>query len=152
MVQLNLPSFDFKIIKNENGKLSIFDDIRKKYIIISPEEWVRQNFIKYLIQYKNYPKGLIALEKGIKINGNQFRFDALCYDNNANPLVIIEFKAPKVKITEKVFQQAAIYNMKLKTPYLIMSNGISHYCCKVDFINKKVEYLKDVPNYNSLKS
>jgi hypothetical protein len=148
MDKLNLPSYSIKQ-KREGGKHYIFDSVRKKYLILTPEEWVRQNFIEYLIQEKGYPKGLIEIEKGLKLNELQKRADALVYQG-ADPKVLIEFKAPKVKITQDVFEQIGRYNSIFKVPYLIVSNGLSHYCAKIDFNNNSFEFLEDIPDYNSL--
>ena len=148
MEKLNLPQYPIKI-KEEGGKQYIFDSIRKKYLMLTPEEWVRQNFIQYLIHDKKYPTGLISIEKGLKLNELQKRADALIY-NDANPIVLIEFKAPKVKITQDVFDQIGRYNSIFKVPYLIVSNGLEHYCAKIDFANNSFEFIDGVPEYNKL--
>lgn len=145
MEKLNLPSYPIKL-KEEKGKQYIFDSIRKKYLMLTPEEWVRQNFIQFLIQEKKYPEGLISIEKGLKLNELQKRVDALVY-KNSDPLVLIEFKAPKVKISQEVFEQIGRYNSIFKVPYLIVSNGLEHYCAKINFKANSFEFLKDIPNY-----
>ena len=145
MEKLNLPSYPIKL-KEEKGKQYIFDSIRKKYLMLTPEEWVRQNFIQFLIQEKKYPEGLISIEKGLKLNELQKRVDALVY-KNSDPLVLIEFKAPKVKISQEVFEQIGSYNSIFKVPYLIVSNGLEHYCAKINFKANSFEFLKDIPNY-----
>lgn len=149
MQKLNLPSYPIKI-KEEGDKKLIFDFIRKKYLVLTPEEWVRQNFVHYLIQEKKYPSSLIAIEKGLKLNELQKRADAVVYDTNGNAVVLIEFKAPKVKITESTFEQISRYNMVFKVPYLVVSNGLNHYCCKIDFEENSFEFIKEVPAYNQL--
>lgn len=148
MYKLNLPQYEIKV-KQENGKQMIFDSVRKKYLVLTPEEWVRQNFIQFLIQEKNYPAGLIQIEKGLKLNELQKRADALVY-KNVSPLVLIEFKAPNIEIKQEVFEQIARYNSHFKVPYLIVSNGLNHYCAKIDFKENSFGFLKDIPEYNSL--
>jgi len=150
MQKLNLPTYNFNIKESENNKDQIFDEVRRKFVALTPEEWVRQNFVKYLIEEKHYPKGLIAIEMTLNISNNKQRCDVVCFDKKAQPLIIIECKAPKVKITQEVFEQAARYNMNLHTSFLIMTNGMNHYCCKIDYTNKKVMYLKDIPNYDAI--
>ncbi|MFZ4456818.1 MAG: type I restriction enzyme HsdR N-terminal domain-containing protein [Bacteroidales bacterium] len=149
MLRLNLPSKEFKI-KESDGKLAIFDDIRKKYVALTPEEWVRQNFIHYLISDKNYPKSLIANEISIKLNNTIKRCDSVIYDRLLNPLVIVEFKAPEVEITQAVFDQISRYNIVFKVPYLIVSNGLSHYCCQIDYNLNKSIFLSEIPDYKTI--
>ena len=132
MEKLNLPQYSVRL-KEEGGKQFIFDIVRKKYLVLTPEEWVRQNFIHFLINDKNYPAGLIAVEKGLKLNELQKRADVLVY-KNAQPMVLIECKAPGIKISREVFEQIARYNMVFKVPYLLVTNGMQHYCAKIDFI------------------
>ncbi len=142
---LNLPKFEFRIIKR-NEKLYLFDSFRKKEILLTPEEWVRQNVLEYLVQYKNYPKSWIAVEKEININGLKRRYDALIYNKDLNIQILIEFKAPSVKLNEKVFTQITAYNYLLNAPYLLVSNGIQHYFAQVDLKEKKYSFLKEIPN------
>jgi len=149
MEKLNLPQYPLKR-KEEGGKQYIFDAIRKKYLVLTPEEWVRQNFIHFLIQEKGYPTSLVVIEKGLKLNELQKRADAVICDDNGLPNVLIEFKAPKVKIDQEVFEQISRYNVVFKVPYLIVSNGLEHYCAKIDFDKNSFEFLKDVPNYSEL--
>lgn len=150
MQKLNLPYYEFKIIEDENNKLQILDELRRKYVRLTPEEWVRQNFIKYLIEEKKFPKGLIAIEMALDISRNKNRCDVVCFNKECEAVLIIECKAPKVKITKDVFDQAARYNMKLKTRYTIMTNGLRHYCCKINYEKQEVEYLKEIPNFIDL--
>lgn len=145
-MKLNLPQYDIKV-KQESGKHYIFDAIRKKYLVLTPEEWVRQNFIQFLIHEKKYPSGLIQIEKGLKLNELQKRADALVY-KDAKPIVLIEFKAPNVEIKQEVFEQIARYNSHFKVPYLIVTNGLMHYCAKIDFVNNSFEFLEEIPAYN----
>jgi hypothetical protein len=149
MQQLNLPQYPIKL-KEEKGTKYIFDPIRKKYLVLLPEEWVRQNFIQYLINDKSFPSTLIAIEKGLKLNELQKRADIVIYDNKGQPIVLIECKAPKVKINQEVFEQVARYNIVFKVPYLVVTNGIEHYCAKVNFELNSFEFLQELPVYNSL--
>ncbi|NQX99392.1 MAG: type I restriction enzyme HsdR N-terminal domain-containing protein [Flavobacteriales bacterium] len=149
MQQLNLPQHPIKI-KEEGGKTYIFDFIRKKYLVLQPEEWVRQNFIQYLIQDKNYVASLIAIEKGLKLNELQKRADIVIYDKQAQPIVLIECKAPKVNLSQEVFEQVARYNMVFKVPYLIVTNGLEHYCAKIDFQKNSFKFLENIPDYSTL--
>ena len=128
----------------------MFDAIRKKYVVLQPEEWVRQQFIAYLIKHKNYPASLISIEKGLKVNQLQKRFDAVIFDRNGLPLILIEFKAPTVKLSEKTFSQVAAYNLKMKVKYLIISNGLTHYCCRMNYENNSFQFLKDIPDYEAI--
>jgi hypothetical protein len=150
MQRLNLPSYDFKIIEDENNKLQILDELRRKYVRLTPEEWVRQNFIKYIIEDREFPKGLIAIEMAVDISKNKNRCDVVCFNKEGKAVLIIECKAPKVKITKEVFDQAARYNMNLKTQYVIMTNGLNHYCCKVDYDKRSVTYLKEIPKFKEI--
>ena len=127
MKRLNLPTYSFNIKLIEQRKY-IFDFIRKKFVILTPEEWVRQNFLRYLVEEKKYPASLIFVEKEFKLNNLSKRSDAVVYDRMGRPVLIMEFKAPEVKIDQKVFDQIARYNLKLQVKYLIVSNGVGHYC------------------------
>ena len=149
MRQLNLPLFQVKT-KQVGTQTEVFDFIRKAYVILTPEEWVRQQFIHFLVQEKKYPASLISIEKGIKVLGLQKRFDAVVSDKSGQPAVLIEFKSPDVKITQNTFEQISAYNLKLKVRFLIVSNGLKHYCCKVDFEKQAFEFLADIPEYNEL--
>jgi len=147
MIKLNLPSFSFKFKSMEN-KLYIFDLLRKKYVVVTPEEWVRQNFVQYLIQNKNYPKSIIAIEKQLKINNTTKRTDILLFDKYGNPDIIVECKAPSIKINQETFDQIARYNLKLNANYLIVTNGLQHFYCKIDHQLEKYHFLKDIPDYD----
>ncbi|HKI87728.1 MAG TPA: type I restriction enzyme HsdR N-terminal domain-containing protein [Draconibacterium sp.] len=146
MHKLNLPAYHFKL-KNESGKQMIFDSIRKKYVVLTPEEWVRQHFIQYLIQEKKYPKTLMAVEKKIVLNGQPRRFDLLVYQRNGQPLLIAEFKAPQVKITQEAFDQVVRYNMVLRVQHVVVSNGMQHYACEMNNIENTYAYLKEIPEF-----
>lgn len=148
--ELNLPKYQFNIKKTEDEKLIIFDDIRKKYVALTPEEWVRQNFVKYLISEKNYSKNLISVEMQLYLNKTSKRCDIVVFNKKAEPKIIVECKAPEVAINQKVFEQIMQYNIKLKVDYLIVTNGIEHYCCKVDYEHEKCIFLTEIPNFEVL--
>lgn len=139
-----MPPFDAQLSKSEN-RTFIYDVIRKKNVVLTPEEWVRQHFVHFLINYHGYSKNYIKIEKQIKVNDRVKRFDALVYDKEAKPLVLIECKAPEVEISQSTFSQIATYNMTLRVPYLIVTNGLTHFICKIDFDSNSYEYLKEIP-------
>ncbi len=149
MFSINLPKYDIKIIEKYKKKY-IWDELRQKYLLLTPEEWVRQHFVHFLISLKKFPPGRTSNEVGIALNGTQKRCDTVVYDKYGDPLVIIEYKRPSVPISQKVFDQIARYNMVLHVPYLIISNGINHYCCRVHYQENRVEFLKDIPSYEEL--
>lgn len=144
MEKLNLPEYFFRT-KMEDGKPYIFDANRKKYVVLTPEEWVRQNFIEYLKAEKKYPASLMAVEKQVKLNGMQRRFDLLIYSRNGKPHLIAEFKAPGVKISQKAFDQVVRYNMSLCVDRLIVSNGLQHFACEINYENNSYAYLPEIP-------
>lgn len=146
MQKLNLPEYAFRT-KTEDGKTYIFDSTRKKFVVLTPEEWVRQNFIRYLINDKKYPESLMAVEKQIKVNNNPRRFDLLIYTRNGQPHLIAEFKAPEVKITQETFDQVVRYNMALKVERVVVSNGIHHFACEIDYIKNNYSYLHEIPEF-----
>ena len=145
MVKLNLPTYNFRK-KLEDGTEFIFDDIRKKFVVLTPEEWVRQNMIEYLKE-KKYPKTLMAVEKQIRINEQPLRFDLLIYSRNGQPHLIAEFKAPSVKLNQKAFDQVVRYNMALKVPYIMVSNGLEHFFCTIDYVKNTYSFLKEIPDF-----
>ena len=149
MENLNLPAHDFKL-KHEGKKTQIFDSIRKKFVTLTPEEWVRQHFIQYLISEKKVPASLIAVEMGLKYIELNKRSDIVIYNKEGNPVLLVECKAPDVKITQDTFDQIARYNMTLKVKYLALTNGISHYYCLIDRDNNSYSFLLDLPVYSSL--
>ena len=146
---LNLPTYDAKI-SEENGKLRIFDNLRRCYVALTPEEWVRQHFVNYLVNHKGYPTNLTANEVAIKLNETSRRCDTVVYDKQLQPRVIVEYKAPTVKITKEVFAQISRYNLILKVDYLIVSNGLQHYCCKMDYNNNTFTFLQEIPEYDKI--
>lgn len=149
MLSLNLPAFDAKIAAR-NGKNIIFDVIRRRYVALTPEEWVRQHFIHFLIDYKGYPQALMANEVQVSLNGTRKRCDTVLYRRDLTARMIVEYKSPEVEITQKVFDQITRYNMVLKVDYLIVSNGIRHYCCRMDYEHKNYTFLQDIPEYQNL--
>ena len=149
MYELNLPKYGIKI-KNDKGHQSIFDVLRCKYVALTPEEWVRQHFVHFLIEHKGYPKALMANEIQLAIGNKKLRCDSVLYDRTLKPRMIIEYKAPTVSITQKVFDQITIYNMLLHVDYLVVSNGIKHYCCRMDYANQKYLFLEDIPDYQEI--
>lgn len=151
MWQLNLPLYNFRI-KNQNDKQFIFDAQRRKFVSLTPEEWVRQHFIRFLIEVKKFPAAWIAIEKQLNINGMKKRCDAIVYDEYAKPLVLIEFKAPEVPITQATFDQAVVYNLKLNVSFFIISNGLQHYACKIDLKEGKYLFFEEIPDFASIIS
>lgn len=149
MLKLNLPTFDYKINRTRDG-LQIYDRLRRKFVALTPEEWVRQHFVEFIITHKGFPQSLIANEIGITLNNTRRRCDTVVYDNTASPLVIIEYKAPSVEITQATFDQIVRYNMVLQAKYLIVSNGLNHYCCSIDYTNQTYQFLKEIPSYSEL--
>lgn len=149
MLRLNLPPFDTKIREKE-GTPYIYDILRRKYIALTPEEWVRQHFIHFLIKQKGYPAALLGNEISLNLNGSRRRCDSVLYDRGMHPRMILEYKAPSIPITRKVFTQIYSYNMVLHVDYLVVSNGLSHYCCKLDYTARNYTFLKDIPSYEEL--
>jgi len=146
MEKLNLPIYDFRM-RIVEGKQLIFDNIRKKFVVLTPEEWVRQNFIQYLIKDKKYPETLMAVEKQIMVNQKQRRFDLLIYSRNGQPHLIAEFKAPNVKITQDTFDQVVRYNMALRVERVVVSNGLQHFACDIDYKNNSYSFLQEIPEF-----
>lgn len=149
MLSLNLPAFEAKI-DLRNGKNVIFDVIRKRYVTLTPEEWVRQQFVHYLIAHKGYPMSLLANEVMIKLNGTTKRCDTVLYRRDLSARMIVEYKAPHIEITQAVFNQITRYNMVLKVDYLIVSNGMQHYCCKMNYETQSYVFLREIPQYADL--
>jgi hypothetical protein len=146
-MNLNLPEFDLKL-KRDSESLFIFDEIRLKWLSLTPEEWVRQNFIKYLTNHLYYPKNKIGIEQTVNINRLQKRCDILIYDSNTLPLMVIECKAPIVKIDQKVFDQAQRYTTELQLQHIILTNGVKHYYCRKEKDEFKIS--EQIPDYRSL--
>lgn len=149
MKQLNLPEYSFKISGKE-GAESILDPIRRKYVRLTPEEWVRQNFVQYLINEGKYPSGLIGIEVMFRLNKMTKRVDILVHDRSGSPVMIVECKAPEIKLNDEVFDQIVVYNMGFKVPYLVVTNGIDHFACKINHEEKKYDFLLVIPLYEDL--
>ncbi|MBE7652902.1 type I restriction enzyme HsdR N-terminal domain-containing protein [Tenacibaculum finnmarkense genomovar finnmarkense] len=146
MQKLNLPTYKFRLKSNDN-KTFIFDNLRKKYLVLTPEEWVRQHFVQFLIEEKKYPATLIAIEKQLIINNLKKRTDIVIFSSDGTPNIIVECKAPKIKIAQDTFDQIARYNLKLNANYLIVTNGLEHYFCQLDKENETYIFLRDIPDY-----
>ncbi|WP_339605758.1 type I restriction enzyme HsdR N-terminal domain-containing protein [uncultured Roseivirga sp.] len=151
MDSLNLPAYKYRLEKRD-GKLVIFDPIRKKFVVLTPEEWVRQHFIHFLSGSLGYSLNRMSVETGNKYNQLQKRSDILFYDEHMKPLVIVECKAPSIKITQNAFDQIAVYNKTLKAKLLVVTNGMAHYACWFDAENEKVNFLDQIPNLQELKA
>lgn len=145
---LNLPAHPFRITSH-NGQLFVFDEIRKKTLVLTPEEWVRQHFVQFLIHQKKYPKTFIQLEGGLKFNGMAKRSDILVYNRNGEKQLLIECKAPAVKITQAVFDQIARYNFVHRVPLLAVTNGLEHYFCRIDFEKETYAFLAGLPEFEN---
>lgn len=149
MQELNLPKYEIRIGRKD-GRLTIFDFLRRRYVALTPEEWVRQHFTHFLVEHKSYPQGLLANEVELSVGDKSLRCDSVLYDRELRPRMIVEYKAPHIKLTQKVFQQIATYNLLLHVDYLVVSNGIEHHCVKMDYKNEKYLFLEDIPEYKNL--
>ena len=146
MQKLNFPDYQFRF-KNKENKLAIFDEIRKKFILVTPEEWVRQNCVHFLRNQLNYPKSHINVEKLVKINGIRKRYDIVVFNSKGEIEILVECKATSIAINQATFDQIAQYNLKLKANYLMVTNGLNHYFCQMDFENEKYTFLKNLPPF-----
>lgn len=149
-MQLELPEFDYKIERGDDGVDRIYDCLRRKFVALTPEEWVRQHFVNYLISSLGYPRGLMANEVSLKLNGTARRCDTLIYTRQGRPLMIVEYKAPEIAITQAVFDQIARYNSVIGAKYLTVSNGIKNYCCRFDCDSNNYIFLREIPAYINL--
>ena len=149
MIRLNLPTFEIKLSGTKEHP-RIYDILRRRYIALTPEEWVRQHFVHFLVEHKGYPAALMANEIQLKVGEKTLRADSVLYSRELKPRMIIEYKAPHIPITQKVFDQISIYNMLLHVDYLVVSNGLQHYICKMDYNDKKYLFLEDIPDYEEL--
>ena len=147
MQKLNFPTYSFRF-KNSENKISIFDTIRKKFVILQPEEWVRQHCIQYLIDVKGYPKSLINIEKELIVNDLKKRYDIVVFNSDGSIHLIVECKSHTITINQKTFDQIAQYNLVLNATYLMVTNGLNHYYCQMDFKNECYQFLNDIPNYS----
>lgn len=146
MQALNFPTYNFRF-KNSENKVAIFDEIRKKFIVLTPEEWVRQNVVRYLIEEKKYPKSYINVEKLIKLNGLTKRYDVVVFQPNGKLFLLVECKSTDIKISQNTFDQIARYNMALESKYLMVTNGLNHYFCQLDYQNECYNFLKELPDF-----
>ena len=149
MIRLNLPSFDIKVSGSKQHP-QILDVLRRKFITLPPEEWVRQHFVHFLIEHKGYPASLLANEIQLKCGDKVLRADSVLYSRELQPRMIIEYKAPHIPITQKVFDQISVYNLLLHVDFLVVSNGLEHYICKMDYESKKYVFLETIPDYSDL--
>ena len=149
MYRLNLPSYETKF-QEKGGKQLIFDFLRRKYVALTPEEWVRQHFTHYLVEQKGYPRGLMANEMELRLGEKRLRCDTLLYNRELQPQMIIEYKAPTIQLQQRVFDQITAYNMLLHVDYLVVSNGLQHYCCRMDYEHHSYAFLRDIPHYTEL--
>ncbi len=149
MDPLNLPTYFFRI-KQGKEKKYIFDEIRRRYVVLTPEEWVRQHLVKYLVHVKHFPQLLISVEKGFSQLRRKQRYDLLIYDRNGQPLMIAECKAPAMEINQNAFDQASRYNVKHKAPYMLISNGRKHYCCQLNLDSKQYQFLQEIPDFRDM--
>lgn len=150
MEKLNLPPAEIRK-RIQGGVPEIFDEVRRKYVVLTSEEWVRQHFVHYLMNYLNVPLSLIAVEKSLKLNRMMKRADILVYGKNTRQLLMVECKAPQVKISQKVFDQVARYNIALKVPFLAVTNGMEHFCIRIDFRNKSYSFCQKIPDFDQLE-
>ena len=147
MISLNLPSFDIKI-RREGNRAVVLDPLRRRWVALTPEEWVRQHFVNLLVSEKHYPATLVANEVQLSVGEKVMRADTVVYDRTLRPRMIVEYKAPTIAITQKVFDQISVYNLLLRVDYLAVSNGRQHYVCRMDYDNEKYSFLEDLPDYD----
>ncbi|HLG34326.1 MAG TPA: type I restriction enzyme HsdR N-terminal domain-containing protein [Bacteroidia bacterium] len=151
MQSLNFPDYNFRVRQNASGQSSeIFDIVRKKFVALTPEEWVRQHLLHFLITLKKYPASLLSVEKELSVAGIKKRTDVVVYSRNAEPLLIAECKSPDVPLNQNVFDQAARYNLPLNVSWLLLTNGLVHYCCRINSGEKKYELVGEIPEYEKL--
>lgn len=151
-MQLNLPDASLRHRTTENGGVEVYDVFRKKYVRFTPEEQVRQQFLHFLVTEKKFPQSHISVERQLTVNRMPRRFDAVVFRPDGNPLVLLEFKAPSVKLTQAVFDQIAAYNFVLNADYLMVSNGLAHYCCRMDYVHHQYSFLESIPDFAALDS
>jgi hypothetical protein len=149
MDRLNLPTYEIKT-RQQNSKTYILDILRRRFVSLTPEEWVRQHFIHFLVEHMHYPTALLANEVELEIGKKKLRCDSILYSKNLSPRMIIEYKSPEIEITQKTFNQIFAYNTLLHAEYLVVSNGIHHYCCKIDYENRSYNFVSNIPFYEEL--
>lgn len=148
MQPLSFPPYDFRL-EQVDGKTMVFCQTRKKMVLLTPEEWVRQHTVRFLIQHAGYPATLLNVEKSLKVNGLSKRYDVVVYRPEGSVFLLVECKAPQVSITQGVFDQIARYNLSLDARFLMVTNGISHYFCRLDYQKKRYEFLPQLPSFSS---
>jgi hypothetical protein len=149
MIRLNLPEYEINVSERD-GKQQIFDFLRRKFVALTPEEWVRQHFTHFLVEHKGYPKGLLVNETELRVGEKRLRCDTLLYNKAMQPQMIIEYKAPHIQIQQKTFDQIVVYNLLLHADYLVVSNGLQHFCCQMDYDRRSYQFLPEIPGYNEL--
>ena len=149
MYELNLPTYKINV-RERDGRKIIFDQLRRKFVALTPEEWVRQHFVHFLTTTKGYPQQLLANEVELRIGAKHLRCDTLLYNRDLTPRMIVEYKAPTIKIQQKTFDQISVYNLLLKVDYLMVSNGLQHYCCRMDYDHQSYWFLEDIPAYENI--
>ncbi len=149
MQTLNLPGAALRI-RNKGEKQEVFDGVRKKFVALTPEEWVRQHFIHYLADHRNVPRSLIAVETSLRYHRLNKRSDIVVYGKEGKPCLIVECKGPEVEVTQAVFDQVAMYNMALKVPFLVVTNGMVHFACYIDHVSGKISFLKEIPEFGEM--
>ena len=149
MISLNLPSFDIKI-RSEGNRAVVLDPLRRRWVALTPEEWVRQHFVNLLVSEKHYPATLVANEVQLSVGEKVMRADTVVYDRTLRPRMIVEYKAPTVALTQKVFDQISAYNLLLHVDYLLISNGLQHFCCRMDYEHHSYIFLPDIPDYEKI--
>lgn len=149
MERLNLPDYPVRL-SGTSRRPNIFDVLRRRYVALTPEEWVRQHFVHLLIDHKHYPQALLANEVQLRVGDKTLRADTVLYSSLLQPKMIVEYKAPSIAITQKVFDQVSAYNLLLRVDYLVVSNGLQHYICKMDYEQQKYRFLEDIPDYQNL--
>ncbi|MFC2081177.1 type I restriction enzyme HsdR N-terminal domain-containing protein [Bacteroidota bacterium] len=149
METLNLPTYSFSV-KSEDGRSFIFDAFRKKYVLLTPEEWVRQHFLQYLVQDKGFPASLMAVEQEFMFNRMKKRTDIIAYNRQSDPVLLVECKSPSVPINRSVFDQIGLYNLTYKVPWLVVTNGLKHYCCRFDEKSKQYRFTDHIPEWKEI--
>ena len=149
MIRLNLPEYEINVVERD-GKRMIFDFLRRKYVALTPEEWVRQHFTHFLVSQKGYPKTLLANEAQLQIGDEHLRCDTVLYNKEMQPLMIVEYKAPQIQLQQKTFDQIAAYNLLLHADFLVVSNGLEHYCCQMVYEQRTYRFLTEIPDYSTL--
>ena len=150
MQELNLPHAELRL-RQTDARTEVLDALRRRWVRLTPEEWVRQHFVRYLIDHRGYPAGRVGNEVSLRLNGTARRCDSVVFDSAGQPLMIVEYKAPTVALTQRVFDQVARYNIVLRTPWLVVSNGLQHACCHLNLDTGTYAFLPEIPEYDALK-